>query len=195
MYLAHFAVDVIGVHQARGDLVVVVFVVAFFDGERLVDDVYFADGAVVHEYFDDFAEHLSLLVPDDGVLIHRHAGVARVAHEGVAHGLHIGSEGADVVVAMDEAVGGVGVDVESEEFDGVAVHVEGVVALRIVFDECAVGGVSIARVFIVLHIFAEQLVSVFAVDIHHVSETCRIARGLVVEKAVAGDGLRAFFNG
>ena len=95
---------------------------------------------------------------------------------------------------MHHAVDRVGVDVEGIELQRVGMHIERVL-LRIVFHESLACGVAIACLVVIEQVVAKELVLVHRVLIDHVAEafvqTCRV----VVEQAVAGDGLLLVHDG
>ena len=67
-------------------------------------------------------------------------------------------------------------------------HIERV-GLREVFHERPIRGEARPRLFIIEQILAVQLVLVLLVDEDDVAEALTLARRVVVEEAVAGDGL------
>ena len=77
----------VGVHVARGDLIVVEAVGELLDGEGLPQNAGFAQEAVLEVDFDALAGELAIGVPDDGVAVEGEAGVAGGDDEGIADGL------------------------------------------------------------------------------------------------------------
>ena len=178
----------VGEHLLGGNLVVVRLVRHLLDGEGVVDDVGMVDDGVLHEHLDGVADELLTVVPDDGVVVHGHAGVEGVVDEGVADGLDVDAVCAHLVVGVDLAVDGVGVDVEGEDLERVGVHEERV-ALGVVDGDGTVGTHGIAERVAVLAVVAGELVLVDGIDVDDVVIGLADARLLVVPDAVADEHL------
>ena len=97
------AVGEIGMHLLAGHLIVVERVDALYR-QGLVDDVNAIERGIVGPGLDDLAQQLLSLLPDDGVLVHRQAGIAPVVNQGIAHALHVDTVGTHVVIGMHDAI-------------------------------------------------------------------------------------------
>ena len=77
------------------------------------------DDRILQIDMDDVAHQLLAVIPHDRIVVEGHDGVLRVVDERVADGLHIGAESPHVVVGVDLAIDGVGLDVEGDELERV----------------------------------------------------------------------------
>ena len=93
-----------------------------------------------------------------------------------------------MVKAVHFSVNGVRSDVKRIDFDGVAMHVERVL-LREVLHQCTLSGKTRALLLIINKVLAVQFVLVFTIDVDHISKTFAATSLLIVEEAVARDGL------
>ena len=162
--------------------------IEFLHRQRLVDNTSHANRRVVHIDTDFLTQQLPTHVPHNRILIHRHARILGVEHQRVANGLHIRAESPDVAIAMNFSIDRVGVHVKRVDTNGVTMHVERV-GLREVFHDRPVRGEARPRLFIIEQILAIQLVLVLLVDEDDIAEALALARRVVIEEAVAGDGL------
>ena len=179
------SLDEIGEHLLRRHLVVEGRVaLQLLDGEGVVDDMGMVDEGVLHEHVNPVAEELLVVVPDNGIVIHRHTGVEGVVDEGVTDRLYIGAIGPDMVVGVDLAVDGVGLDVKGDNFQRIGMHKEGV-TLRIVDGHRRVGTERIAGVLPVFTVVAGHLVLVDRVNIDDITEGLAEAQFTVVVDTVA----------
>ena len=76
--LMDFSIGEEGLHLFRRNLIIVLVFIDFLNGECLPDDVCTANTGVVHEDLYLLAQQLPFAIPDDGILIHRHARILRV---------------------------------------------------------------------------------------------------------------------
>ena len=139
-----------------------------------------ADGAVVGENLDDLTRQLSRTAPGNRVLVHRHARVAAVADQRVAHRLQVGAEHPHPSVAVHLTVDRVGIDVERLHAHRVGVHIDRVL-LRIVLDQGAARGKALAGLLIIDHLTAGQFVLVLLVHIHHITVAAVLPRLAIIE--------------
>ena len=89
------------------------------DRERLTDDMGKTDGGVCHISSDFLTEHLSVGIPDNRILIHRHTGILGIEDQGIADSLHVVAEGTDMRIGMHLAIYRIGIDIESIDAHGI----------------------------------------------------------------------------
>ena len=77
----------------------------------------FVDSGIFHPYSDDLAKKLLVIGPHDGILIHGHTGIKGVIDQGVGHCLHVAPIGTHLIIGMNLAIYGVGIDIKGEEFE------------------------------------------------------------------------------
>ena len=172
-------------HFLRRELVVAGGVtLEMLDGEGVANDMGMVDDRVAHIDIHQVAHQLLAVVPHDRIMVERHAGVLRVVDQRVAHRLDVCTEGADVVVGVDLAVHGVGVDVEGDDAERIGVH-EKRVTLGVVDGHGTVGTHGIARILVILAVIARQLVAVDGVYVDDIVERLTESHLAVVIDAVA----------
>ena len=118
--LANLTLDEKREHLTGGHLIVAGRIrLQLLDGEGIADDVGMVDDRILQINMDDVAHQLLSVVPHDRIVVECHDGVLRVVDERVADGLHIATESPHVVVGVDLAIDGVGLDVEGDELERV----------------------------------------------------------------------------
>ena len=90
-----------------------------FDGKSLSDDMCHANGRIIHVYSDFLTQQLTVAVPGDRILIHRHAGILGVEDQGIAYCLHICTVSPYLRIGMHLTVNGVGIDMEGIDAHGI----------------------------------------------------------------------------
>ena len=89
---------------------------------------------------------------------------------------------------MREAINRIGIDIVSEEFHRVGMHIKRVF-LRVILGQKLTCGPAQARFLIIIKALAKQAVLIFLVNIHHVAITFTLSRLVIVIKTVARNGL------
>ncbi len=87
MCLSDFTFGKEGQHFLRRELIKVYGVEHLLDGKGLPDDMRPVDGGIFHVGTYLLAQQLLITIPDNGVTVHRHAGILLVIDQRVAHGL------------------------------------------------------------------------------------------------------------
>ena len=136
---------------------------------------------------DNLAQQLAIAIPCDRVFIHRHAGILRVVDQGVAHCLHILTEGTHLMECMYFAIYRICTYMIGIDLHGVGMKPHGVF-LRKVDGNGILGGKAITCLFVVTQVVAGKRVLVLLVHIHHIAITATVAI-LHIIQAVARDRL------
>ena len=103
-----------------------VFLVSLFYRQCLPNDMRLTNGAVVHIQMNLLSQKLTIVVPDDGILIHGHARVLRTEHQRVAYCLKVFSVHPYLMICVHLAVHGVGIDMKGEQLQRITMHVQSV---------------------------------------------------------------------
>ena len=80
------------------------------------------DERIFHENIDLVAQQLLVIVPDNGIEIHRHTGIEGIVDQRIADGLHINTIGTNMMIGVDLTVYGVSLDIKSDNLQGVSMH-------------------------------------------------------------------------
>ena len=147
--------------------------------------IYAVDCRVGHKYVNLLAKHLFRVTPHDGVLVEREFPLFRGIDQGVAHRLHVGAIGADVEIAVELAVHGVGVDVIGEHPYGVGMDIQRIGALREVARQRPLRSHGLTGLLKVDAVVAGEYVLILGVFAGDVIECLHHAGGLVVINGVA----------
>ena len=142
------------------------------------------DNRVTQIDMDHIAHQLLAVIPHDGIMIERHAGIKRVVDQGVADRLHVRSEGPHTMEGMYLTVHRVGIDVEGHNLERVGMH-EKRVSLGVIDGHSTVCTQGKARVLIILAVVARQLVTVEGIDIDNIEECLAEAHLAVVIDTIA----------
>ena len=157
-----------------------------FGIECLVYHMHPIDGIAVHIQFYLFTHKLLTVVPKYRILVHSHAGVARIEYEGVAHCLYILTESAHLIIRPYLAIKGVGVGILSYHPYCVGMQIEGI-ALRVVDGKCHICYVQRIAEVIEIAVFATEDILVYIVCEQYISKGFTDAAYLVAEKGICCD--------
>ena len=103
----HLSLDEETAHKCTSDLIIAHGIYAL-NGEGLADDVGAINGGVIDPSLDFLAQKLLAVLPENGILVHGHAGILGDEHQGVTDGLNITAIGADMIVGTNLPPDGVG---------------------------------------------------------------------------------------
>ena len=162
-------------HLLRGNLVIICSITQLFDRKSLIDDVGMVYNRILHKHLDELAHQLLTVVPHNGILIHRHAGVEGVVYQRVTHSLNINSVRAYLIIRVYLTVNRVSIDIKSEDLERISMHIQGV-TLRKIHHYSTIGTHGIARHVVVFSEIARQLVLIDSVGIDNIikglADTC-----------------------
>ena len=82
------------------------------------------DERVFHKHIDLIAQQLLVVIPDNGIEVHRHTGVKGVIDQRVADSLYIGTIGTDMMIGVDLTINRVCFDIKSNHFQRIGMHKE-----------------------------------------------------------------------